>query len=283
MSDGVSPATARAHEAARTAFPDVDLPREAFDRAWHRALERRPASADDPSRAADVFLATACDAGVVGAWDALVAEYVPRLGGLLRRRGAAPGEAADLLADLPGFLCSPPPEGGARTRIGTYDGTGHLFSWLAVVVLRRVHQRRRAPAVAKQAPLEAAGDPASDRGTPAQAVVGVESARRFEAAVAAAWNALTPRERLVVQWRFRDGLQGREIARVLGIGPPRVSRLLESGLTRLRDGVRRLMPETPPGTRSGEDSVWQALLGVLARHLATLPARPHDPGTGHHD
>ncbi len=272
--------------AGSEAFPGVGLAEGAFRRAWERLEpfpcgpsrnpEGTPAAHAVASRPADFFLAAACDEGLAAAWAAFEHEYVPRLRSLLRRHGASESETSDLLGDLPGYLCQAPTDGRARTRLGTYEATGSLFSWLAVIVLRRLHAARRVGPAA--APIASDLDPATRRAVPDHAVLGEETVRRFEAALVPAWETLTPRERLAVLLRHRDGLPGREIARLLGVGPPRVSRLIESGLSRLRDAVRRQMPDTPPGTSTPDQSVWLALAEVLARHLATLAGPAHEQG-----
>jgi RNA polymerase sigma-70 factor len=228
-----------------------------------------------PAFPADVYLAIACDLGTAGAWEALEREFAPRLRGLLRKRGATEGEAAEMLGDLPGYLCEPPPDGRARTRIGTYDGSGALFSWLAVIALRTVNQRRQSPAAARKEDGSVSGVPTL-RAMPPGGAIAEETARRFQAALAGAWAALTPRERLAVLLRYRDGLSGREIARLMGVGEPRVSRLIEAGLTRLQEGIRRQMPETPPGTSSPDSAVWVALGGIVGRHLANIEQEAHN-------
>jgi RNA polymerase sigma-70 factor (ECF subfamily) len=266
----------RAYETARAAFPELALDFEPFRRAWERresAGSGRAGGAADT--AADLYLATACDQGVPDAWQTLERAYRARLHGLLRRRGASENEADGFLAELPTLLFEPPADGRARTRIGTYDGTGTLFSWLAVVALRTVHHRRR-DAAGGPAAIDSSMDVPTRRSLPASNAIGEESARRFAAAVTEAWRTLTPRERLAVLLKHRDGLRQREIARVLGVGEPRVSRLVESGLARLRDAVRARIPETPPGTSTPDSAVWQALTDVLAQHLASLPPAPHD-------
>ncbi len=252
-----------AFAAGAAAWPGVLLAREAFCAAWEGRGAR--------GGTGDLFLAIACDRAVQGAWEALDREFAPRLRGLLRKRGASHEEATEMLNDLPGYLCQAPADGRARTRIGTYDGSGSLFSWLAVIALRGVNQRRGGAERTRRvdAPVSQV---ATVRTAPGRGVIAEETARRFQSALAAAWTALTPRERLAVLLRHRDGLAGKEVARLMGVGEPRVSRLLEAGLSRLKEALHRLMPSA----MSAPDSVvWNAMAGVLAQHLATLRSSPH--------
>ena len=264
-------------------YPTVLLDRHAFaaSAAAMRDRARRRAECDAvewPGQVpvADVYLAIACDVGAPGAWETFEREYLPRLRGLMRHRGGGDAEIDPLLADLPGTLCQPPADGRARTRLGTYDGSASLFSWLAVVALRRLHHARREA----DPQVDSASEVAARRTPPSHAVVGTEMAQRFQHSFAAAWTALTPRERLAVLLHYRDGLSGGEIARTLGVGEPRVSRLLKSGLARLGREVHSRMPETPPGTSTPDQAIWHALAHVLTRHLAMLDAGPHVQDVG---
>lgn len=271
----------RAFAEGRTAWPGVSLERAALRRALARLETRRAGSPAGESSTAtltahpsDLFLAVACDQGAPGAWESFAREFTPRLRGLLRKRGASDSEAAEMLAELPGLLCQPPADGRASTRIGTYDASGSLFSWLAVVALRTVNQKRRS--TRPDAPTDTRlSTIVTLRSMPSGAAIADEAARRFEAALSAAWASLTTRERLAVLLRFRDGLSGKEIARMLGVGEPRVSRLVESGLGRLRDAARRQMTQAASGPSLAESTVWKALGEVLAKHLASLGSASH--------
>ncbi len=268
-------------------FPDVALAFDAFASMWATMNVRREVRVAEAARGGrasgpgarpeDVFLAIACAQGVAGAWENFGREYSPRLRGLLRKHRADDAEADDLVSDLSGYLCQPARDVEGTTRIGAYDGSASLFSWLAVIVLRNARHRRSRLAAAPESGT-AIDDVSTRRGGPAHSTISHEMARRFQAAIAAAWESLTPRERLAVLFKHRDGLRGCDIARLLGVGEPRVTRLLEAGLGRLRDAVRRQIPDTPPGTSTPDQAAWQAMTEVLARHLATLEPWPHQLG-----
>lgn len=268
-------------------FPGVALAFEAFASMWAAMNVRREMRIADAARGGkafgagappeDVFLAIACAEGVAGAWESFGREYAPRLRGLLRKHRAGDAEADDLVSDLAGYLCQPARDVEGVTRIGAYDGSSSLFSWLAVIVLRDARHRRIRIAAAPQSGT-ALADVSTRRGGPAHSTISQEMARRFQAAIASAWESLTPRERLAVLFKHRDGLRGCDIARLLGVGEPRVTRLLEAGLDRLRDAIRRQIPDTPPGTSTPDQAAWNAMTEVLVRHLATLEPWPHQLG-----
>jgi len=257
-----------AFEEGRRAHPGVPLPEDEFRPAFQRCRPPRspPLAA---GRAADFFLAAACALGVEEAWTALRARWFPIVGAYLLRRGAAPGEIDALLADLPGFLFEAPVEGEEVPRIGTYRGDSSLFTWLVVVALRFHGRRRGAAGRERDLPDDDRLPPAAGP-TPVEDVLLRERAKRFQKSIAAAWGTLTRREGLALLLKYRDGLPQKEIAGVLGVGEPRVSRLLEAGMERIRREVRHRMRETPPLMGRGDDVLQKQFSDALAKEMARI-------------
>jgi len=262
----------RALACAARRVEESGLPRTADQTA--QVLERLAA--------ADLYLALACDAGLPRAWQAFTERFLPRLRGFARSRGASEAEADDLTRDLPGDLALPPASGTARSRIGTYEGTGNLFGWLAVIVLRRLADRARAPRAVR------AGDPVSDeegedapraaidRDDPADAAEADETARAVERAFPAAWRTLTSQEALVLLYKYRDGLAQREIARLFRVTESRISHVLRGATGKLRDGLTREVRDLEPDRWSDADRFWHVLGAQVARFWSSSPVPP-DP------
>jgi RNA polymerase sigma-70 factor (ECF subfamily) len=268
---GGPPDARAAFDAGAAEYGPLPLPFEEFAADWP---SRRPAPG---TAGADLYLAVACDRGVAGSWEALRDRFFPGLKGVLVGKGATGVLADEILDDLSGDLCAPPPRASARTRIGTYDGSGPLGGWLSIIAVRRFYDRVRASAAG---PLPAAfGTGASEGGlgltppdaapSPSQAAVVDERVRRFEGALQAALAGLTSRERLAVLFKFRDGLPQRSIARLLGVSDSRVTRLLQAGTERMAAFIQERLRETPPGTREG--ALWIALEDAVARGLSNPP------------
>lgn len=254
----------RTYESGRKAHPHVDLPFEEFAGRARRAVPKHDNT--------DYFLAVACDAGVPGAWERLQDRFHRPLRAMLRRRGAARHDIAQLLDEVWGRLASPPPRGGARTRIGTYDGQGPLLAWLTTVAWRRLADHWRKAAGLAALPEEPT--PAEHTADPADRLEETETEALIGSVLEQAWASLTDRELEVVVLKYRHVMPQTEIARALRVSPSRVTRLLQSATRRLRDAIeaRFELRAHAPGAASNQ----AALLGLLERMLAQSDAGRHD-------
>ena len=280
----------RAFDAGRAAYGPLALSFERFRDDFVARVARRTERGDDLEAAAakragaDLFLAAACEADVPGAWARLDADLRPRLRALAYRLLGAGAEADALAAEVIGDLATPPPGGRARTLLGTFDGLGSLFGWLAATLARRAYRATRAQ---REAPLSldageedtttaaAAASPRLDGVDPLERAVGAERAARFRDALGRTWRTLTPNEQFVLLGKFRGGLDQRALARMLGVGPPRVTRLVQQVVAKLRDAATRALGTDDPTDGRGLD----ALLDVVQRELATREA-PAPPTLG---
>jgi RNA polymerase sigma factor (sigma-70 family) len=176
---------------------------------------------------------TAKDASV--AWKTLETTYKSFISGLVRffysTSFASQDLADNILADL--FL----PDRSGCSRIASYDGRSSLSTWLRVVVCNRAINAKRCSAFVKNTELqsEIPDEPAL------QNIELTIRAKRYGKVLAdsleMACRRLTPRDRLILLWRYEDGLQLGEIARLLGIHQSNVTRQMEKMQSRLRDEV----------------------------------------------
>lgn len=236
----------------------------------------------DRAALADLYLASACDAQCPRSWDTLHARFAARLEGYAVRRGLASGEAESVVQDLFGDLAAPAPGNRARTVLGTYDGTGSLFGWLAVVLTRRIagRARKRRPQSldAQDAGVGEAARPANPDAVPVPppaSLVGHEDAQRLTAAFAEAWERLKAQERLALVLKHRDGLSQREVAVQLGVGEARVSRVVSAAVATLAGAMRAALGDDG-GVERGAPT-WDALALAVGRHLATCGSRSIPP------
>ena len=199
----------------------------------------------------DLYLATACAQYSPGhngngsangsaehagaAWKILETTYKGFVCDLVRffyRPGFVSQDLADnIIADL--FL----PDRSGVSRIASYDGRSSLSTWLRVIVCNRSINAQRCSANAKSTDIqpELPDEPAL------QSIEMTLRARRYrnalEDSLGCACRKLTPRERLILLWRYEDGLQLGQIAKLLGIHQSNVTRQLERMQSKLRDDV----------------------------------------------
>jgi len=276
-----------AESTAAYSLPPIPF-NEFRDHALHRASARLRRAGREPAREGlrerlsrsvlrDLVLAGACEAGTPGAWECFLREFGPRIRSLARRQGASEEQAATLAEEIGGVLLLPPARGGARTRLGTYDGTGSLAAWLATIVAHRLADLRRSkPAVSLDTLLgrwesnEQSARPVAEHreDDPARAAADREHAASVSHALRAALESLTDREREALLARYADGLSQEEVARRLGVGAPRVSRLLSQAHDKLRESVSGRAGGLSPSQFG--DRVWSSIRDDLGRHLVTL-------------
>jgi RNA polymerase sigma factor (sigma-70 family) len=263
----------RAYEQGEHEYGTLALPYPRFAQRYlsltcRRLLQSGVATTDAKIAAAlhraagaDVYLTVACDESIAGAWEVFTRRFVPRLRGLARKRGASATEADDLAHQLPAELAQAPTNRETRTRLGRYDGSSSLLSWLTVICLRRLVDLRRARAV-RPAAVGAVPDRAAlgRRADPSRRAAEAEEVKRFRTLLASAWGELSRQESLALLWKHRDGLRQTQIAALLGVGPPRVSRIVKRAIDKLRERVGN----------GDSDSSWPTLLRAVEKHMETL-------------
>ena len=259
----------RAYEAGQAAFPHLDLP--------YAEYPLSPSQDAEPRHAEDYFLARACNAALAGAWESLRLRTEQQLRAFLRSRGAAGNDAQQLVEELWGALAEPPPRGGAPTRIGSYDGRGSLRAWLCTILWRRLTDNWRRRSGQQELEPDSAA-PVSRRDDPAARSEAEESARLVGRALEAAWPSLTKRELRAVVMKYRYNLPQTEIASLLGVGPPRVTRILASATKRLRAAVEMACRSDPLWDAPGGG--WNSLHAALDQLLARADASMSDSSRG---
>ncbi len=280
----------RQHKAGIARYGDVGLSPDAFATAVRACIKRRldavglDATSDRVTAAlarlcgADLYLAQACEAGCAEAWSALDRLYTPRLLGLAIKQGADRTAAEDLVTALLADLALPSgPKNPGNTLIGTYRGTGSLFGWLAMILVRRIAgaARRMRPASLDVAACSEGGTVADGaRSDPARSIVDRETTLVLERALRGAWDTCTPREQLALVLKFRDERAHRWIADVLRVGVPRVSQLLAQALAKLGTEARQRLPDgIDPAVFAEAAVATRNLLATLDVTTAPTPAR----------
>ena len=232
----------------------------------------------------DLYLATACAQSGLGsmpsssadasaerfglAWKALEVRFKGLVCDLVRffyRRSFAADDLADnILTDL--FL----PDRWGRSRIASYDGRSSLATWLRVVVCNRAINARRSKVSENTVELE----PALPDKPALEKIELAMRARRYgtmlEDSLASACLSLTPRERLILLWRYQDGLQLGEIAQLLGIHQCNVTRQLEKLQGKLRDDVTSILSDKHGLSQSAIDECFEDMVDNPHHQIAVL-------------
>jgi RNA polymerase sigma factor (sigma-70 family) len=225
----------------------------------------------------DLFLAIACEEKVPGAWEIFQKTYEA---GLRARASGQDGAARTVSDGLLADLYQPRVSGTSRTRLGSYDGSGPLGAWLHTVLRHGATDERRRRASESRRHREAgmrSSATGSDLTTDPVAVVSAQELRdKFEQALYHGWECLSPRESLAVIWKFRDGKAQVEIAQLLGVGKPRVSRIVQNGIRKLRSVVTRDLAVEDDADLA---LAWQTLRDCAALHLAARPEGEEPPIT----
>jgi RNA polymerase sigma-70 factor len=246
-------------------YGDLGLDQEAYAGRIHAIVQKNVgANASESAivsfaqklHLVDLYLATACaQNGLQGktqtragsvteggqAWKVLewnFKGFIRDLSRFVSRKGFVAHDLADsVLADL--FF----PSRSGASRIVSYDGRSSLKTWLRVVVCNRAINAQR------NGQLVDSIDNLSDLpDTPALERIdtGIRK-RRYRSAVQDALHyacrRLATRERLMLLWRYDDGLLLGQIAQLLGIHQSNVTRQLERLQTRVRKEVVRILAE----------------------------------------
>jgi RNA polymerase sigma factor (sigma-70 family) len=199
----------------------------------------------------DLYLATACAQESLGlasatsgslpgsqagmAWKTLDRTYRTFINDLARLFFRNSFQARDLadnvLPDL--FL----PDRHGNSRIVSYDGRSSLSTWLRVIVCNQAINARRRSSYSQCTEITA-----DIPDLPAwRKMDDVVRFHRYQEplkdSLAGACQVLNPRERLILLWRYQEGLQLGQIAQLLGIHQSNVTRQLERLKIRLRKEV----------------------------------------------
>ena len=229
----------------------------------------------------DLYLATACaqescaptsgnKAHVPGglsssAWKTLGATYEAFIHDLarlfFRQTFIAQDIADDILADL--FL----PDSSGNSRIISYDGRSSLCTWLRVVVYNRAINARRRKAYSQTVEIE---PNIPDR--PAlinidRTIAAMRYGKPLRDSVTLACSTLNAEERLLLLWRYEDGLQLGRIAELLGIHQSNVTRRLERVQSKLHDQIVAILASKHCMTRA---AIQECLTDVVENPRHTL-------------
>ena len=128
----------------------------------------------------------------------------------------------------------------AGPRIAEYGGRGALAKWLRVAALRELMSLRRVDSARDR--RHAQGPPPAVTGAdPELAIIRGKYAREFNAALRAAFDALSAQHRHALRLQFLDGLNLADAARALGVSRATAGRTVLAAREELFAQTARLL------------------------------------------
>lgn len=237
-------ALGEALRAAQLAWPDLDVPPEAFVAYLAARLPAAPASpaaALGGLRATDLYFVCACVRRDPRAFATFETRYAAEIERALERLNVAPLVADDIKGRLRERLLFPAE--GERSPLATYSGRGELGMWLRSITVRAFFKSQAPPG---GAPIELeALDVAVPGGDPELAHLKATFAAEFKAAFAQAFGALAPRERNLLRQHLLDGLSIDDLGALYRVHRATAARWVARVRETLIENVKRELSASP--------------------------------------
>jgi RNA polymerase sigma-70 factor (ECF subfamily) len=246
---------------ARAAWPDLEVPDEAF--AVYLA-ERLPPGRDVLAalggvQAADLFLACGCTRQDPAALQAFERHFMSRLAAYLQRAEALPSFTDEVKQAVRVRLLVP--QGELAPRIASYRGQGPLAVWLRLaavrlaVNLRRTGRRERGGQELERLPAQGAD--------PEMQFLQTHYRQELERAMEGALRALPVRDANLLRLNFFERLSADAIGAMHGVSGRTVHRWIAEIRERIVIETRRLLNQRMPLT----DSQFESVVGLVASEL----------------
>lgn len=258
---------ARAVVAARSRWPEVEVPEERF--VQHLAERIDPAKAGAPLEEAleelslpELYLTCACASEVPEAIEEFERSYLAMLPAQLGSLRASPPELQEICQKVRVHLLVRTEESGIR--VGGYAGRGTLMSWVRVGAIRQALKERGKNDLAVQDDAlvgeNAMPEPGLD---PELDLIRRRYQVEFKQAVAAGFAALAPEARYLLRLHFVDRLSTTELAGLFRVNQSTISRRLTAARGDVYDATKRDLQD-----RLGLSSRdFRSLLAVLDSQL----------------
>jgi RNA polymerase sigma factor (sigma-70 family) len=276
----------RAYSDGYASHGDIDLQPERFENQLRLVIEKHlganaPAAATlsffSTLHTTDLYLAVACSQSSERAWARFVTAYQRYIDKVARfvspTSDAARDLASEVIADL--FLS----DRSGCSRIASFDGQQSLATWLRVLMSNRATNLRKLKWNTCE-PLERLSEVAD-----AAALTKMEaalSANTYEAILKdcfqVASKSLTDRERLILLWRYDDGLRLVEIASALEVHPSGITRQLQKTHLKLQ---KKIISVLSLKYHLGPAAIKECLVDLLENPAHSLLAFLKTPPVSH--
>jgi RNA polymerase sigma-70 factor, ECF subfamily len=253
----------RALDASRRAWPTLAVPPGEFVAYLASRLSPLPAArrvaALGALHAADLYLACACVRRDPRALVAFEAGYFRDVERALARAGVAPAAADDIKGELRERLLFPKED--RAPLLAGYSGRAALGTWLYSVTMREALKVSRQLRAARD---DDAGldDVAVPDGNPELTYLRATFAEEFRAALAAALDVLTTRQRNLLRQHLVDGLTIDQLGKIYHKHRATIARQIADVREQVAGDVRRRLGER---LRLNEDELESALRLIRSR------------------
>lgn len=181
----------------------------------------------------DLYLSGACANQNDRGWTRFSTLYGKCISNVARSVSHTRCAAADLAEGVLAHIFLPDKSG--RSRIASYDGRSSLATWLSAIICHKaVNEReRKSNSFERLEDLPEIADCSVVRRIERK-VRGEKFELAIKESIVGASKTLTERERFVLALRFREHLQGSEIAAILRVHPSTVTRQVQQTCEKLR-------------------------------------------------
>ena len=249
-------------EAARAAWPRVDVPADAFREHLARHLPDEGAEAALAQlHVGDLYLAFACGMHESHAIAELERLVLPPLVPAVARIAEELGQVDDVLQNLKTKLLMDDATG--EPKILQYSGKGPLGAWLRVAAVRTALSMRRKRVDEPQTGERLLASVPESSDDPEIVHLRAKYAAEFEAAFQATIAQLEPRDRNVLHLHFLDGLTTDQIGLTYGVHGATAARWIGKARQTLFEGTKTLLADRLRLTHSE----FQSLMGLLLSQL----------------
>lgn len=223
--------------AGRLSYPEIEVPIEAWRQTVLGHINARTGRSDPheteallaATHSADLYLAIACDLGLPNVWERFLERYEALLEseaeGLTVGLPKRDRFVADFLAELfKGRAARGADE--QRTRLGDYDGSASLGTWLRVLLLdKALRTRDRLQSVQVDESVRAVAQ-----------LKQTEHGTRIAGAIASTWHSLDATQQLAIALHYRESpLPLPALARVLRRSEAQARNALRESLEHIRN------------------------------------------------
>jgi RNA polymerase sigma-70 factor len=184
----------------------------------------------------DLYVAIACAQPSESAWSYFVTNYGRHMYETARAHLPSQDAAKEVVDFVLADLSLPDRSG--RSRIASYDGRSPLAGWIRVVIVHQASKERNHRSNSFES-IECVPEMADQ--SAAQRIEAEVRGHRYHSMVCdsmdKASRSLSDRERLILLLRYDEELQAAEIARILRVSRPTITRSLQAIHKKLRDEI----------------------------------------------